>query len=176
MPNYFPIHITIIIKRFNFQNTTIFKKKKKKKLRILRTSLNSRKAGLPCNHSSAAKFVRPNARTRGSTIPTSLSRHFARTCAAAFLARACIMHAETLLKNIYSRYEGPKCIHPIISASACRTFPLSCSYPPPLASLESLSALERTTVPSSSSSSLSLSSRPPPFPMVDSTFAWNAFI
>lgn len=174
MPNYFPIHITIIIKKFNFQNTTTFKKKKKK-LRILRTSLNSRKAGLPCNHSSAAKFVRPNARTRGSTIPTSLCTHVCGRIPSARVHNArgdpaekyifAVRRAEMYSPN-YLRIGVPN-FPPLLLLS-----PTTRLTRKPLCTRKN----DRSVLLLLFSLTLSLSSRPPPFPMVDSTFAWNAFI
>lgn len=139
MPNYFLIHNDK--KRINFQNTTF----KKKKLRILRTGLNSRKAGLPYNHPSATKFVRPNARTRGSATPTSPSPLRMHVCGRIPSAR--VHNARGPWWKIYIR--GTKGRNVFTQLSPHRRAELSPS-PAPIPHhrpLESLSALERTTVP-----------------------------
>lgn len=104
-------------------------------------------------------------------LSLSLSLHSACTCAAAFLARACIMHGDPAEKYIFAVRRAEMYSPNYLRIGVPNLPPLPLLSPTTAHSKASPRSKERPFRP------FLLSSPPfPPFPTVDSTFAWNAFI
>lgn len=103
-------------------------------------------------------------------LSLSLSLHYACTCAAAFLARACIMHGDPAEKYIFAVRRAEMYSPNYLRIGVPNLPPLPLLSPTTAHSKASPCSKERPFRP------FLLSLPSPPFPTVDSTFAWNAFI